>query len=137
MTTSLSKPYRACSVYAPPQQQRATPPRIEYVDRWGAFAVNPKTGGFEFSFGESTKEQAKKLALERCGTKCVVQSVYSTQCIAYSFGQRKNGGKASYFTDKDPAVAERKSLERCVKSGAKNCQIKTVECSDNYPRRVK
>ena len=109
-------------------------PRVVNIDvpsKYGAWAINPKTGISGGALEMDSLEAAKKLAIKTCeegGTNkpCKVRAWVRNGCIAVA--QAKDG--SAFFGITDPGMAEAEALRKCRKRGALQCRIITPEgCS--------
>lgn len=104
---------------------------INVPSKYGAWAINPKTGISGGALDMDSLEAAKKLAIKTCeegGTNkpCKVQAWVRNGCIAVA--QAKDG--SAFFGINDPGMAEAEALRKCRKRGALQCRIITPEgCS--------
>jgi hypothetical protein len=110
---------------------RPQPPKI--INRYGAVAMNSKTGGYDSSFGQDSSKQASKQALDKCGSGCRIIATYANTCAAMSWGSYQNSsaknGKTSVEFGANSQIAEANALKSCKAKGNQNCQIVFSECS--------
>ena len=114
-------------------QQSAGPP-VRWASRWGAIAISSSTGHVGTSAGQSSRRDAKRVALQKCGARdgisdCKINLSYSNACAAHAWG----GGSAG--TGSAPSVEEAslRALNECNKEG-KNCLLYYSERS--LPERI-
>ena len=116
------------------QHQRKQPTEIVNIDvpsKYGAWAINPKTGISGGALEMDSLDAAKKLAIKTCeegGTNkpCKVRAWVRNGCIAVAQG--KDG--SAFFGVTPPGMAEAEALKKCQKRGALQCRIITPEgCS--------
>ena len=116
------------------QYQRNQPTEIvniEVPSKYGAWAINPKTGISGGALEMDSLEAAKKLAIKTCeegGTNkpCKVRAWFRNACLAVALG--KDG--SAFFGVAPPGMAEAEALKKCQKRGALQCRITTPEgCS--------
>ena len=116
------------------QYQRNQPTEIvniEVPSKFGAWAINPKTGISGGALDMDSLEAAKKLAIKTCeegGTNkpCKVRAWFRNACLAVA--QAKDG--SAFFAVTPPGMAEAEALRKCQKRGALQCRIITPEgCS--------
>ena len=116
------------------QYQRNQPTEIvniEVPSKYGAWAINPKTGISGGALEMDSLEAAKKLAIKTCeegGTNkpCKVRAWFRNACLAVA--QAKDG--SAFFAVTPPGMAEAEALRKCQKRGALQCRIITPEgCS--------
>lgn len=109
-------------------------PRVVNIDvpsKYGAWAVNFKTGIAGGALEMYSLDAAKKLAIKTCeegGTNkpCKVRAWVRNGCIAVAQG--KDG--SAFFGVTPPGMAEAEALKKCQKRGALQCRIITPEgCS--------
>ena len=116
------------------QYQQNQPTEIVNINvpsKYGAWAVNPKTGISGGALEMDSLEAAKKLAIKTCeegGTNkpCKVRAWFRNACLAVALG--KDG--SAFFGVAPPGMAEAEALKKCRKRGALQCRITTPEgCS--------
>ena len=116
------------------QYQRNQPTEIVNINvpsKYGAWAINPKTGISGGALDMDSLEAAKKLAIKTCeegGTNkpCKVRAWFRNACLAVA--QAKDG--SAFFAVTPPGMAEAEALRKCQKRGALQCRIITPEgCS--------
>ena len=105
-------------------------PRV-LASKYGAVALDMKTGGFASSYGEVSEAVAKRNALSRCKSKsCKIVASYWNTCAAVARGTLKKGSPTPVAYDTQKKLAESKALARCESTGASNCRIiMPAECS--------
>ena len=119
------------------QYQRNQPTEIVNIDvpsKYGAWAVNTKTGISGDTINTPSLEVAKKGAIKACeqggrNSPCVVAAWVRNGCIAVSQG--KVGKKLkTFYGIEAPGQAEMLALKKCQASGGVQCKITTPEgCS--------
>jgi len=119
------------------QYQRNQPTEIvniEVPSKYGAWAVNIKTGISADTINAPSLEEAKKGAIKACeqggrNSPCVVAAWVRNGCIAVSQG--KVGKKLkTFYGIEAPGQAEMLALKKCQASGGVQCKITTPEgCS--------
>ena len=118
------------NVGSPAQSQ----PRVINIDvpsKYGAWAVNPKTGISGGALEMDSLAAAKELAIKTCeedgkNKPCKVKAWVRNGCIAVA--QRKDG--KAFFGITSPGLAETEALRKCQASGRFQCVITTPEgCS--------
>ena len=116
------------------QYQQNQPTEIVdiYVpSKYGAWAVNPKTGISGGALEMDSLAAAKKLAIKTCerggqNKPCKVLAWVRNGCLAVA--QAKDG--TIFFGSTDPGLAEAEALKKCHASGRAQCKITTPEgCS--------
>jgi len=116
------------------QYQQNQPTEIVNINvpsKYGAWAVNPKTGISGGALEMDSLAAAKKLAIKTCeedgkNKPCKVLAWVRNGCIAVA--QRKDG--KVFFGITSPGLAETEALRKCQASGRFQCVIKTPEgCS--------
>lgn len=106
-----------------------TPSPPPKPDKWGAVAWNNSNGLFDTSVGEPTAEEAKRVALQKCGTDCEIKTVYANQCVSVFLGLQPDGrGFRTSELDPISSRAEQKASTLC-NTNANNCQLVFTECS--------
>jgi hypothetical protein len=106
-------------------------PRV-LPSKYGAVALDMKTGGFDSAYGEVSEAVAKSKALQKCASKnCKIIGYYRNTCTALARGQiSKTRGVTPIQYGITKAIAESKALARCEAIGAKDCKIiMPAECS--------
>ena len=104
---------------------------IKVPSKYGAWAINPKTGISGGALEMDSLAAAKKAAIKTCerGGKnkpCKVDAWVRNGCIAVAQG--KDG--SAFFGITSPGMAEAEALRNCQKSGALQCRIIATEgCS--------
>ena len=113
------------------QYQQNQPTEIVdiYVpSKYGAWAVNPKTGISGGALEMDSLAAAKKLAIKTCerggqNKPCKVLAWVRNGCLAVA--QAKDG--TIFFGSTDPGLAEAEALKKCHASGRAQCKITTPE----------
>lgn len=104
---------------------------IDVPSKYGAWAVNPKTGISGGALEMDSLAAAKRQAIKTCeeGGKnkpCKVEAWVRNGCIAVA--QAKDG--SAFFGITPPGMAESEALRKCQKHGASQCRIIAPEgCS--------
>lgn len=104
---------------------------IEVPSKYGAWAINPKTGIAGGALEMNSPAEAKKQAIKTCerGGKnkpCKVVIWVRNSCIAVAQG--KDG--MLYYGTTPPGMAEAEALRKCQENGALQCRIIATEgCS--------
>ena len=119
------------------QHQQKQPTEIVNIDvpsKYGAWAVNLKTGISADTVNAPSLEVAKKGAIKACeqggqNAPCVVGAWVRNGCIAVAQG--KTGKKLkTFYGIEAPGQAEPSALRKCRASGGVQCKITTPEgCS--------
>jgi hypothetical protein len=117
--------------------ESAPQPVIRYVPtgrwhtRWGALAMDRKTGRTGVSAEQETEADARAEALEQCGllksASCSIDTVYSNGCVA--MGWPVEGGFVTNYVAQDRAAAEAGAMKRCTEKNGAACVIKFADCS--------
>ncbi|WP_430538886.1 DUF4189 domain-containing protein [Lysobacter capsici] len=99
-----------------------------WESRWGAFALDEKTG-IGTSKGMRSKGAAQRAAIKDCqrkgGTDCRIEFSYHNQCgviVAADVG-------FSVASSETVDQAARNGMEACVRAGSKNCHLYFSDCS--------
>jgi hypothetical protein len=100
--------------------------------KYGAVALDMKTGAFDSAYGETSEAIAKKNALARCNSKsCKIIGSYRNTCVALAWGLLSKKGSispAGFGIEK--TLAEADALKKCSAQGGRNCKIMMpAECS--------
>ena len=120
------------------QHQRKQPTEIVNIDvpsKYGAWAVNLKTGISGGAIEMDSLAAAKKQAIKTCeqggrNAPCVIGVSVRNGCIAVAQGQSGKKVKTFYGTEPSIGQAEPTALRKCQASGAVQCRITTPEgCS--------
>lgn len=116
------------------QHQRKQPTEIVNINvpsKYGAWAINPKTGISGGALEMDSLAAAKKQAIKTCeeGGKnkpCKVEAWVRNGCLAVA--QAKDG--SAFFGITSPGMAEAEALRKCQEHGASQCRIIASEgCS--------
>ena len=99
--------------------------------RYGAVALDFKTGNFNSAYGEDSETNAKRNALTRCGSKnCKLIANYRNTCVAVAWGNLVKQGISRAGFGITTSLAEQNALQVCSKQGGRNCKIMMpAECS--------
>ena len=116
-------------------ENQPTVVNINVPSKYGAWAVNAKTGLSADVINAPSLEVAKKGAIKACeqggrNAPCKVLATVRNGCIAVAQG--KSGKKLKTFYGTEPSIgqAEPTALRKCQASGAVQCRITTPEgCS--------
>ena len=97
---------------------------IKVPSKYGAWAINPKTGLSGGALEMNSLDAAKKEAIKTCerGGKnkpCKVDAWVRNGCIAVAQG--KDG--SAFFGITPPGMAEAEALRKCQERGALQCRI--------------
>ena len=120
------------------QHQRSQPKKIINIDvpsKYGAWAVNIKTGISGGAIEMDSLAAAKRQAIKTCeqggrNAPCVIGVSVRNGCIAVAQGQSGKKVKTFYGTEPSIGQAEPAALRKCQASGAVQCRITTPEgCS--------
>ena len=122
---------------ASPRQSRQQPTEVININvpsKYGAWAVNLKTGIAGGALNMDSREAAEKEAIKVCekdgrNAPCKIGASVRNGCIAIAQGKLGNKWKA--FTGiKKPGLAEEEALRKCQASGYSQCTIFAPEgCS--------
>lgn len=117
------------------QRQQRQPTKIININvpsKYGAWAINPKTGISGGALEMDSLAAAKKEAIKTCeeGGKnkpCKVEAWVRNGCIAVAQGK---DGSAFFGITSYPGMAEDEALRKCQERGALQCRIIATEgCS--------
>jgi hypothetical protein len=112
--------------------QQAPQPQAVWADRWGAIAMDRKTGQAGTVEGQASKSKAEETALSYCsrsgGQNCEVILSFHNQCAAVVLG----GGGWGYSGGPTPEVAQEVAIGRCGHGDA--CKVVYSKCS--YAERI-
>jgi hypothetical protein len=120
---------------APPQssnvQNNTKVININVPSKYGAWAVNLKTGISAGSINMDSREAAEREAIKSCeqggrNAPCVVGAWVRNGCIAVAQGKSAKKVKTFYGIEA-PGQAEPTALRKCQASGAVQCKITTPE----------
>jgi hypothetical protein len=111
--------------YTKPSKPRVLP------SKYGAVALDFKTGNFNSAYGEDSETNAKRNALTRCGSKnCKLIANYRNTCVAVAWGNLVKQGISRAGFGTTTSLAEQNALQVCSKQGGRNCKIMMpAECS--------
>ena len=123
---------------ASPRQSRQQPTEIVNINvpsKYGAWAINPKTGISGGALNMNSRAAAEKEAIKTCeqggrNAPCKVEAWVRNGCIAVAQG--KSGGKVKTFygSEPSPGRAEPSALRKCQAAGVAQCKIVASEgCS--------
>lgn len=107
-------------------------PTGEWLNTWGAVAVDSDVGSIGASSGKLSKEEAGESALRLCASKgakaCSLRISYSNQCVA-TFFPGVAGGKG--FSISGPTIEEASRLghQRCLAENGTACNRVFTECT--------
>lgn len=124
-----------CSSRSSRQQQQPEVVNIDVPSKYGAWAVNLKTGISAGALNMDSCEAAEKLAVKTCeqdgrNAPCVVGAWVRNGCIAVAQGKFGKKLKTFYGNEAHPGQAEPAALGKCQASGFTQCKITTPEgCS--------
>ena len=125
---------------APPQSsnggstQNNTKININVPSKYGAWAINPKTGISGGALDMNSRAAAEKAAIKTCerggqNSPCKVEAWVRNGCIAVAQGKEGKTWR-NFFGLKEPGLAEAEALRKCRASGLLQCRITTPEgCS--------
>lgn len=121
--------------YSPTEEMDSEPAPV-YQDRFGAIAFQDDAFGNSAgaSYGADSIEQAKSIALGKCGDHCEIVYVVRNQCMAAVQGTGEIapvGLGASTSLER----ATKRALKQCRKRGGVDCSINHQSCS--YAQRVR
>jgi hypothetical protein len=115
-------------------QQHQVQPKAVWADRWGAIAIDSKTGGAGTVAGRASKAEAIAAAMGDCGSHgsqtCEVETAYSNQCAAIAWGSTAHDTARG----PDKSNTEASAMEGCGKLTSA-CKIVYSDCS--LPVRIK
>lgn len=120
------------------QHQRNQPKEIINIDvpsKYGAWAVNLKTGISGGAIEMDSLAAAKRQAIKTCeqggrNAPCVIGVSVRNGCIAVAQGHSGKKVKTFYGTEPSIGQAEPAALRKCQAAGAVQCKITTPEgCS--------
>ena len=120
---------------ASPRQSRQQPTEIVNINvpsKYGAWAVNLKTGISAGSINMDSREAAEREAIKSCeqggrNAPCVVGSSFRNGCLAVAQGKSGKKLKTFYGGAAQIGQAEPAALRKCQASGAVQCKITTPE----------
>ena len=107
---------------------------VNVPSKYGALAINNKTGISGGAIDADSLQQAKKLAVQRCenggkNAPCKVITWVRNGCIAGAQGKLGTKWK-SFYAAREQGQVEEAVLEQCRNSGASDCKIFVAEgCS--------
>ena len=107
---------------------------INVPSKYGAWAINPKTGISGGALNMNSRAAAEKEAVKTCeqggrNAPCKVEAWVRNGCIAVAQGKEGKQWR-NFFGLKEPGLAEAEALRKCRASGLPQCKITTPEgCS--------
>lgn len=120
---------------APPQSSNvATTPRkiIRHIEvnvpsKYGALALNTKTGVVSGVLNRNSEAEAKKAAIQQCKANtpkasCKLAGMVKNGCLAAASGKIGNTWSL-YKAAEKPGLAEQSAMHKCKADGAKDCKI--------------
>ncbi|MBS4945415.1 MAG: DUF4189 domain-containing protein, partial [Neisseria mucosa] len=118
--------------------QQQTPVVVHIPSKYGALALNKKTGISGGAIQMDSLSRAKKEAIKKCenggkNAPCTIVQWVRNGCIAAARGIKTNVSNnpfISFFDAGKVGEAEKKAMTNCRASGASNCEIYISEaCS--------
>ncbi len=118
--------------------QQQTPVIVHIPSKYGALALNKKTGISGGAIQMDSLSRAKKEAIKKCenggkNAPCTIVQWVRNGCIAAARGIKTNVSNnpfISFFDAGKVGEAEKKAMTNCRASGASNCEIYISEaCS--------
>ena len=127
---------------APPQSSNSSSvqnsPKVVNINvpsKYGAWAVNPKTGIAGGALNQDSRAAAEKEAIKTCehggrNAPCVVGAWFRNGCLAVAQGKSGKKLKTFYGNGANIGQAEPAALRKCQASGSVQCKIVVSEaCS--------
>lgn len=117
------------------QQQPTKIININVPSKYGAWAVNPKTGLSADVINAPSLETAKNGAIKACeqggrNAPCKVVASVRNGCIAVAQGQEGKKSRVFPGVTAQPGLSEAEALRKCRAAGVPQCKITTPEgCS--------
>lgn len=107
-----------------------------YESRYGAIAFQDNAyGNIARAYaGARSKEEAKRLALEKCGEHCEVLYQVRNQCMAVAHDSREFT-PYGFGASRSPERSAKEAIKQCKKRGGTDCAIHHLSCS--LPERVR
>ncbi len=108
---------------------------VNVPSKYGAWAVNIKTGISAGSINMDSREAAEREAIKSCeqggrNAPCVVGAWFRNGCLAVAQGKSGKKLKTFYGNGANIGQAEPAALKKCQAAGAVQCKITTPEgCS--------
>lgn len=129
-----------CAYNDSPQSTQGPPPRVVerwevFDDRFGALAIDTRTGGFSTSAGETSREAAEQSVMRRCREEklaCESLSYVKNGCLSLAWG----GGKTRIEVGRDERISEATALRACKVQSGVECEIIKTTCSFPVSRWV-
>jgi hypothetical protein len=104
------------------------PPRAVWANRWGAIAMDKKTGNYGVSANQEKHGEANQVAMSDCASdgssNCEIILSYHDECAAFAGGPGRMGAAGRAEISEAKAIA----LSSCSKNGAA-CTILYSACS--------
>ena len=108
---------------------------VNVPSKYGAWAVNPKTGIAGGALNQDSRAAAEKEAIKTCehggrNAPCVVGAWFRNGCLAVAQGKSGKKLKTFYGNGANIGQAEPAALRKCQASGSVECKIVVSEaCS--------
>ena len=107
---------------------------IHHPDKYGAYALNKKTGIGGGAIEMNSKAEAERSAIKKCenggkNSPCQIVMQVRNGCMAIAKSTQREKLKLFYSAEK-PGLAEKFALNKCSTAGFSNCEIALSEvCS--------
>ena len=108
---------------------------INVPSKYGAWAINPKTGISGGALNMNSRAAAEKEAIKTCeqggrNAPCKVEAWVRNGCIAVAQGKEGKTWRNFFGIEASPGQAEPSALRKCRASGLPQCEVTTPEgCS--------
>ena len=108
-------------------------PTGRWHDSWGALAASPSTAWAGAATGESNKQRAESIALEKCRehgpTDCRVMMSYYNQCAAWVVPKSKKGGGSGIGRGPTIERAIAQANKICTDPSGAGCEAVYTDCT--------
>ena len=100
---------------------------VNVPSKYGALALNTKTGVVSGVLNRNSEAEAKKAAIQQCKANtpkasCKLAGMVKNGCLAAASGKIGNTWSL-YKAAEKPGLAEQSAMHKCKADGAKDCKI--------------
>jgi hypothetical protein len=99
------------------------------TDSWGAIAYSWKEKASGWSYGQSNRTDAVRMAMQACakegGAKCILQTSFNGICGSVA----ADGDLVAWGNADTKPHAQQRALAECARLGAKKCALQAAVCS--------
>ena len=107
-----------------------------YESRYGAIAFQDNAyGNFASAYaGAHSKEEARRIALTKCGEHCEILFEVRNQCMAVAHDSQELS-PLGFGASRSPKRSAKEAIKECKKRGGTDCAVQHLSCS--FPERVR